>query len=74
MVRNFGKEFGRKLCLSERALTLCLLVSSADYLCKQFGPRSVLMNTLKVFLKDFSKKLIFEEPADDKEACKITDW
>ena len=47
-------------------------MSSADYLCKQFGPRSDLTDcfeTLIVFLKDFSKKDEFEKTkksADDK--------
>ena len=52
-------------------LSLCLLMSSADNLCKQFGPRpgptkcracsgSKLFDTLMVFLKDFFKKLILK--------------
>ena len=55
-----------------KLLTLCLLVSSADDLCKQFGPisgptkcwaqfGSNLFDTLKVFLKEFSKKLILKK-------------
>ena len=32
-----GRE---KMCLFTQLLTLCLLVSSADNICKQFGPRS----------------------------------
>ena len=41
------------------ALTLYLLVSSADNLCKQFGPRSgsKLFDTLIVFLKEFFLKV-----------------
>ena len=52
-------------------LTLCLLVSSADNLCKQFGPRSgptkcrawsgsKLFDTLTVYLKEFFEKVDFE--------------
>ena len=51
---------------------LCLLVLSADNLCKQFGPRSSptkhrvwsgskLFDTLMVFLKEFFKKVNFEK-------------
>ena len=51
------------------SLTLYLLVSSADNLCKQFGPRSgatflsgsKLFDTLMVFPKDFFKKLILKK-------------
>ena len=50
----------------------CLLVSSADKLCKQFGPRSgpkkcrawsgsKLFDTLKVFQKEFFKKFTFRK-------------
>ena len=40
-------------------LALCLLVAAADNLCKQFGPRSKLFDTLMVFTKEFFvKKLI----------------
>ena len=53
-------------------LTLCLLVSSASNLCKQFGPRSgptehrawsgcKLFDTLMIFLKKFSEKYDFEK-------------
>ena len=53
-------------------LALCLLVSSADDLCKQFGPRSgptkcrawsgsKLFDTLMIFLKEFFKKVNFEK-------------
>ena len=51
-------------------LTLYLLVLSADNFRKQFGPRqkvgpyrsvSKLFDTLMVFLKDFSKKLILKK-------------
>ena len=49
--------------------TLCLLVSSADNFCKEFGPRSVptkrrvgpgfkLFDTLVVFLKEFFEKKV----------------
>ena len=52
-------------------LTLYLLVSSADNLCKQFGPRSGpikrrassgsnLFDTHMVFLKEFFEKVDFE--------------
>ena len=52
-------------------LTLCLLVLSADNLCKKFGPRSgstkcwawswsKLYDTPKAFLKDFFEKVDFE--------------
>ena len=64
-------------------LTLYLLVSSADNLSKQYGPRSgptkfqawsgsKLLVTLMVFLNFFSKKVDFEKKsADDKKACKF---
>ena len=42
-----------------------ILVSSADNLCKQFGP-SKLFNTLMVFLKEIFENLDFEKSADDK--------
>ena len=52
--------------------TVCLLVSSMDNLCKQFGPRSgmtkcpalsvsKLYNTLMVFLKETFENGYFEE-------------
>ena len=52
--------------------TLCLLVTSANNLCKQFRPRSgqtkrrarsesKLFDTLMIFLKEFFKKLDFEQ-------------
>ena len=68
-------------------LTLFLLVSSADNLCKQLGPRSgltkcqawsgsKLFDTLIVFIpkRFFSKKKWFwkKKTADNKNACKIT--
>ena len=54
------------------ALTLCLLVSSADNHCKQFGTRSgpterrswsgsKLFDTLMVFLEDLLEKVDFEK-------------
>ena len=54
------------------ASTLCLLVSSVDNLCKQFGPRSglttcrawsgfKLFDTLMVFLKEFFENVDFEK-------------
>ena len=62
-------------------LTLYPLVSSADNLCKQFGPRSgptehwarsgsKLFDTLMVFLKEFFEKIDFGKKisADDKRA------
>ena len=51
-----------KFCYSE-ILTLCLLLSSANNLCKQFGPRSgsILFDTLMVFMKEFFKKVDFEK-------------
>ena len=61
-------------------LNLCILVSSADNFCKQFGPRSdptisraksgsKLFDTLMVFLKEFFRKVDFEQKsADDKKA------
>ena len=55
--------------------SLCLPVSSADNVCKQFGPRSgsKLFDILIVFLKDFFQKVNFEKKtADDKKAGKIT--
>ena len=65
-------------------LTLCLPVTSADNLGKQFGPRSgptnrrawsgsKLFDILMVFLKEFFQKNNFEKKsADDKKAWKIT--
>ena len=59
-------------------LTICLQVSSAHNLCKQFGPRSgptkrrawsasKLFESLMVFLKNFIKKMIFlRNSADTK--------
>ena len=41
------------------ALTLCLPVSSADNLGKQFGPN--LFDILMVFLKEFFQKVNFEK-------------
>ena len=64
-------------------LTLCLLVSSADNLCKKFGPRSGLTyrqawsgsKRLTLWLyswNDFSKKLILEKKsADAKKHAKL---
>ena len=55
-------------------LTLCLPVSSADNLCKQFGPRSgptirvqTVCHSGGIFLKEFFKKLILKS-ADNKKA------
>ena len=63
--------------------TICLLLSSADNLCKQFGPRSgptkcpagsgpKLFDTLMVFLNNFSKKLIFKKISSRQNSWKIT--
>ena len=57
-------------------------MSSADNFFKQFGPRSgptkcrawsgsKLFDTLVVFLKEFFKKNILKNSADDKKACKF---
>ena len=57
---------------NQEKLTLYLLVSSADNLCKQFGPRSGgtkcwawsgsnLLDTEMVFLKEFFEKFEFEK-------------
>ena len=66
------------------SLTLCLLVLSANNLCKQFGPRSGptghqafsesrLFDTLMVFLNNFAKKLDFEEKISrQQKASKFT--
>ena len=67
--------------------TLCLLVSSADNLFKQFGTRSGptkcrawsgsnLVDTQMVYYSstNFSKKLILKKSADSKKACKITQY
>ena len=53
------------------SLTLCLLMTSADNLCKQLGPRSgpkcraisesKLFGTPMVFLKEFFEKVDFEK-------------
>ena len=56
------------------------LVSSADNLCKQFGPRSIrpdisgskLFHTLMVFMKEFSEKVDNEKISADMKTCKIT--
>ena len=66
------------------SLTLCLLVSSADNLCKQFGTRSGLTkcrawsgsklfdSLVLVFLEEFFEKVDFEKKsADVKKAWKI---
>ena len=65
---------------------LCLPVTSAVKLGKQFGPRSGPMNRrawsgsklfdiLMVFLKEFFQKVNFEtKSADDKKARKITQY
>ena len=47
---------------------MCLLVSSADNLCKQFGPRSgSTLDPICLTLRWHSKKLILKEKsADDK--------
>ena len=61
----------------------CLLVPSADNLCKQFGPRSgptkcrawsrsKPFDNLMKFQKEISKKLILKKLADDKEVFNIT--
>ena len=44
-------------------LTNCLLMTSADNLCKQFGPRSgfKLFDTLMVILKELFEKVDFEK-------------
>ena len=51
------------------ALTLCLLVLSADNLCKQFGPRpgSKLFDTLVVFHKELCIKSYFGNFEKKKE-------
>ena len=65
-------KFPFSIILKKFKLTLCLIVSSAYNLCKQFGPRSGLTNvepdldpncfdTLMVFLKEFLKKVDFEK-------------
>ena len=77
---NFVAEF------VDGTLTLYLLVSTTDNLCKQFGPRpgltkcwawsvSLLFNTLMVFLKEnFQKKLILKNTTatvqTTKKACR----
>ena len=43
--------------------TLCLLVASADNLCKDQAQRFVM-----VFMKNISKKLILKNSSDDKKA------
>ena len=67
------------LRISKILLNPCLLVSSADDLCKQFRPRagptecrawsgSKQFDTLMVILKEFFEKNEFErKPADDKK-------
>ena len=51
-------------------LTSCLLVSSADNLCKQFGPRlnigpdldlNMFHTLMEIFLKEFFEKVDFEK-------------
>ena len=61
-------------------LTLGLLVSSADNLCKQLGPRSGPTVSGLIWIqavwhwwyswKNFSKKLILKKSADDKKSMK----
>ena len=73
------KETGKPKFVEVRyisLLSLCLLVPSADSLCKQFGPRSgltkrqvcsgyKLFDSLRVFLKEFFERFILEKSADD---------
>ena len=67
-------------------LTLYLLVSSADNLCKQIGPRlgstkhqassgSNLSNTQMVFLKEFFDKVILKKinPGKNSQGVKSSD-
>ena len=66
-----------------KTTTLYLQVSSADNLCKQFGPRSgptkhrawsesKLFDTLVVFLKVFFEKVDFEKDQQTTKTCKIS--
>ena len=66
------KQFFEVLYNRYELLTLCLLVSPADNLCKQFGPRSgptkcqawsgyKLFDTLMVLLKEFFENVDFEK-------------
>ena len=54
-------------------LTLCLLVSSADSLCKQFGPWSNLTSGLiwiqTVYHSDGIPEIFWKKSADHKKAC-----
>ena len=61
-----------------QSLTLCLLVSSADNLCREFGPRSgstkrqalsgsKLFDTLMVFLKELFEKIDLEKNLTTKK-------
>ena len=58
-----------------RLLPLSMLVSSADNLCKQFGPKSdltkCLTGTMMVFLI-FVEKVNFERNQQMQKACKST--
>ena len=68
------------------ALSLSLLMSSADKFCKQFGPRSgptkclscsgsKLFDTLIEFLKEFFEKVDLEKKsADGNKSMKITQY
>ena len=40
-------------------------MSSADSLCKQFGPRSKLFDTLIAFLKEFFEQVDFKKKSAD---------
>ena len=55
-------------------VTICLLVSSADNLCKQFRPRSDLVFETLMVLFCFFKKVHFEKKktAANKNECRIT--
>ena len=69
---NLERIFWKSWFWKNTILTLCLLVSSADSLCKQFGPRSgptkcpawsgsKLNGTLMVILKEFFEKVDSEK-------------
>ena len=70
IILNSGQWYRRKC-----HFTLGLLVSSADNLCKQFGPRSALsgselFDTMMVFLKEFFK-ITQQKSLKNYLACRV---
>ena len=63
-----------QIILEHHYFTLCLLVSSADYICKDFGPRSGLIRPDLGLscgsIPDFSIKLILKKKNRQKQQQK----